>query len=130
MYQCTRLLTHRPMRDGSLVDRAHVPAFLAIEVAGYAWDDALRAVSAGELSAAAVVIVNVDANFSRELLVGDAQFFVSLRKIGRTSFVLETAIEQGGNIGAVATFALVHIVDGKPAPLVARHIDFLRGLET
>ncbi|MFE5786294.1 MULTISPECIES: hypothetical protein [Rhodococcus] len=129
MYQCTRPLTHRPTRDGLPVDRAHVPAFLAIEVAGYAWDDALREASGGKLSAADVVIVNVDANFSCELLVGDAQFFVSLRRIGRTSFVLETSIAQAGSIAAVATFTVAHIADGAPSPLSSRQVEFLRTLE-
>lgn len=128
MYQSTRRLTHRPLRDGSAVDRAHVPAFLALEIAGYAWDDALREVSVGEMSAADVVIVNVDANFSRELLVGDAQFFVSLRTIGRTSFVLETSIEQGGGVAAIAAFTVVQIVDGVAAPLSSRRAEFLRRL--
>lgn len=97
MYRCVRELTHRPMRDGPAVSNAHVPAFLALEVAGYAWNDALAEVSGGELTAADVVIVNIDANFSRELLVGEADFYVSLRRIGRTSFTLETSRSRTGS---------------------------------
>ncbi|WP_045842087.1 hypothetical protein [Rhodococcus sp. PML026] len=129
MYRCVRELTHRPMRDGSAVSNAHVPAFLALEVAGYAWNDALAEVSGGELTAADVVIVNIDANFSRELLVGEADFYVSLRRIGRTSFTLETSIGQGGTIASVATFTVAYIRDGAPAPLSDRFIEFLRVLE-
>lgn len=83
----------------------------------------------GELTAADVVIVNIDANFSRELLVGEADFYVSLRRIGRTSFTLETSIGQGGTIASVATFTVAYIRDGAPAPLSDRFIEFLRVLE-
>ncbi|MGC0367301.1 hypothetical protein ABH922_005353 [Rhodococcus sp. 27YEA15] len=53
-----------------------------------------------------IVIVNVNANFSREPVVGDTQVFVSLARIGRTSFVLETSIAQADSIAAVAPFTL------------------------
>ncbi|WP_255122665.1 thioesterase family protein [Rhodococcus sp. 14-2470-1b] len=113
MYRASMQLTHRPARDGSTVDAAHVPAYLALELASQAWADALSHASDGRLTALDVMVVNVTADFSRELFTGGVDVDVTATDVGRTSITVRVAIEQGGERAAVATFVLVHVVDGR-----------------
>nr|WP_256985287.1 hotdog domain-containing protein [Rhodococcus sp. 06-1059B-a] len=118
-------LTHRPARDGASVDGAHVPAYLALELASQAWADALSHVSDGRLTALDVMVVNVTADFSRELFTGVAEVDVVATKVGRTSITVRVAIEQGGERAAVSTFVLVHVVDGRAERLSDEQRAFL-----
>lgn len=110
-------LTHRPARDGSIIDAAHVPAYLALEIASQAWADAIAHASAGTLTALDVMIVNITSNFSRELLVGTVDVEVCATRIGTSSLTVDVAIDQGRERAAVATFTLVRVVDGRACPL-------------
>ncbi|WP_084727303.1 hotdog domain-containing protein [Rhodococcoides yunnanense] len=116
MYRSTLPLTHRPTREGTIVDDAHVPAYLALELATEAWASALHHASAGAFTAREVVIVNVASDFSRELLVGTVDVEVVVKRVGRSSVVVEVGIEQDGVRAAVASFTLVHVVDGVARP--------------
>ena len=129
MYRATLPLTHRPARDGSAVEAAHVPAYLALELASQAWADALSHASARRFTAMDVMIVNVTSNFSRELLVGIADVEVSVAKVGRSSFSVDVAIDQHGERAALASFTLVRVVDGSASALTDDHrrvLDTLR----
>lgn len=110
-------LTHRPTRDGLIVDAAHVPAYLALELASQAWADALAVTSAGVLDATDVMIVHVTSDFSRELLTGDVDVEVVLTKIGRSSLTARVSIDQDGNHAALATFVLVRVAHGRAVAL-------------
>lgn len=117
MYRSTLPLTHRPMRNGSAVEAAHVPAYLALELASQAWTNAVADSSEGLLTATQLVIVNITSNFSRELLVGTADVEVVLKRVGRSSLTVDVAIDQESERAAVATFTLVHVVGGVAHPL-------------
>jgi acyl-CoA thioesterase FadM len=110
-------LSHRPTREGVAVTEAHVPAYLALEVATTAFADALPHVTDGLLQATDVVIAHLEASFSRELLVGNVDVNVLLRKVGRTSLGIEVALEQNGVVAGSITLVLVHVVDGRSAPI-------------
>lgn len=128
MYRSTMPLTHRPARDGSTVDAAHVPAYLALELASEAWGDALADASAGVLTEIDVMIVNVGSDFSRELLVGEAEVEVEVTKIGRSSLTARVAIAQGGHRAAVATFVFVRVTDGRAVALTDDERDSIASL--
>lgn len=81
------VLSHRPTREGSTVTEAHVPAYLASELATTAFADALPYVSDGVLEGEDVVIAHLEASFGRELVVGDVD--VVLRKVGRSFLDIE-----------------------------------------
>ena len=117
MYRSSRPITHRPERDGSAVAYDHVPAYLALEMASEAWSDALTHACGEILQAVDVMIVNITSNFSRELLVGIADFDVTVTKIGRTSLVLEVVIAQRGEQSTHAVFTVARVVEGRSQPL-------------
>lgn len=111
------MLTHRPFRDGSPVDSDHVSAYLALELATHAFNDALAHATAGQVGEQDVMIAHITSNYSRELLVGEAEVEVTVEKIGRTSISLDVTIEQFGQRAAVTSFVLVRVLDGRACPL-------------
>ncbi|MDJ0392878.1 hotdog domain-containing protein [Rhodococcus sp. G-MC3] len=117
MYRKTMALSHRPARDGTLIEVAHVPAYLALELATEAWAGALLEVSERVITAANVMIVNISSNFSRELLVGSVDVEVAVTRVGTSSLVLEVSIFQADIRSAVAAFTVVRVVDGAACPL-------------
>jgi len=117
MYQRAMVLSHRPTREGSTVAEAHVPAYLALELATTAFADALPKFTDGALEGEDVVIAHLEASFARELLVGDVDVDVVLRKIGRSSLHIEVALAQDTHSAGSFRFVLVHIVNGRSAEI-------------
>ncbi|MCZ4278773.1 acyl-CoA thioesterase [Rhodococcoides yunnanense] len=112
-------LSHRPTRAGSIVTETHVPAYLALELATTAFAEALPDLTGGMFEGEDVVIAHLEASFGRELLVGDVDVDVALRKIGRTSLEIEVTIEQTDHpAGPIRfRFVLVHVVNGRSATI-------------
>ncbi|MGU3436041.1 hotdog domain-containing protein [Actinomycetes bacterium M1A6_2h] len=129
MFHRTLPLTHRPERDGSVTDVRHVPATLAIEFASTAWARALYECSEGALSAMDVMVVNISADFSRELLTGTADASVVVTRIGNSSLTLDVLIDQDGERCARVGHTLVRVKSGVSHPLTEAEKALLRVLE-
>jgi acyl-CoA thioesterase FadM len=102
-------ITHRPERDGSVPDFAHVPYFLAVEVAADAWRSALENRCPVLMSAASIAAVHVTADFAAELFTGEAVVRSRVEGIGRSSFTAVVDILQNGVLGAVVATRLVKV---------------------
>jgi acyl-CoA thioesterase FadM len=100
-------LTHRPMRDGSVVTSRHVPYFLAAEVLALAWATTLRDLGPGVLTSKDVAVVNAHFDFSHELFTGQATFSVEIEKLGTTSIRFGLRIEQDGKLAATGSTTVV-----------------------
>jgi acyl-CoA thioesterase FadM len=87
-------VTHRPERDGTVLTFAHVPYYLALEVASPAWARMLDELGQGLLSAADVAVVRADFHFRRELFTGSVDVDVDVTRIGRTSLTFAVAMYQ------------------------------------
>ncbi|MCK0516726.1 hotdog domain-containing protein [Williamsia sp. DF01-3] len=114
-------IVHRPERDGSVVESAHVPFFLAMEYSAAAWRSLLDEACAGVLTAAELGVVDVSAQFSRELFVGEVYAEVALVRLGTSSLGFEVVIHQDEIACAVITNVLVRLAPGrtKSLPLTA-----------
>lgn len=109
----TAPITHRPERDGSVVDSAHVPFYLAMEYSAAAWRSLLAEVCGDLLPARDLGVVDVSATFTRELFVGEARAEVELTRLGTSSLGFRVAIEQNGVTCAVITNVLVRLAPGR-----------------
>ena len=129
MYRASLPLTHRPERDGTVIDMVHVPAYLAFEFASYAWGIALFESSGGTVTAGNMMVVHVDADFGRELLTGFADVEVVLSKLGRSSLTLDVSIHQNSVQAASMSFTLVRVEDGASQALSDTEIESLESLK-
>ncbi|WP_141216169.1 MULTISPECIES: hypothetical protein [Nocardiaceae] len=128
MYRRLMSLSHRPTREGSTITEAHVPAYLALELATTAYADALSHFTNGLLTGEDVVIAQIEASFGHELLVGNVDVDVVLRNVGRSSLGMEVTLAQNAYPRSSFAFELVHLVDGRSAAIPGKPRDILESL--
>ena len=117
----TAPIAHRPERDGTVPASTHVPFYLAMEYSSNAWNSLLVATCGELLSALDLGVVDVAAQFTRELFVGEARAEASLVQLGVSSLSFRVVIYQEGMSCAVITIVLVRLAPGRTrsAPLSA-----------
>ncbi|WP_062998058.1 hotdog domain-containing protein [Nocardia jinanensis] len=105
----TAPITHRPERDGTVVDSAHVPFYLAMEHSAAAWRSLLVEACGDLLHPGDLGVVDVSATFTRELFVGEVHTEVELIRLGTSSLGFRVVIHQHGVAGAVITTVLARL---------------------
>ena len=113
----TAPLAHRPERDGTIPGGAHVPFYLAMEYSAAAWRSLLVETCGDLLTAGDLGVVDVSAQFSREMFVGEASAEVSLVRLGSSSLGFRVVIFQDGAACAVITNVLVRLAPGRTSSL-------------
>jgi acyl-CoA thioesterase FadM len=106
-------LTHRPTRDGQLIQSRHVPYYLALEMVSEAWGTAIVEHCGDALSPRDLAVVGVVSDFWRELFVGDALVDVTLESIGTTSVRFVCTLSQDAEPAATITATLCRVNDGR-----------------
>lgn len=101
-------LSHRPLRDGTLVTSRHVPYFLAAEVFSQAWAQTLADLGPGLLASKDVAVVNAHFDYAHEVFIGSAIITVTVEKVGHTSIRFGLQLEQDGRLAATGTTTVVH----------------------
>ncbi|MCW2617933.1 MAG: hypothetical protein JWR28_1082 [Modestobacter sp.] len=96
-------MTHRPERDGSATTSAHVPYYLALEVAALAWARLLDECGHGLLTAGDMAVVRTEFDFRRELFTGFLDAEVDIASIGRSSVAFAVALHQHDQLAATGT---------------------------
>ena len=121
MKSYTAPITHRPERDGSVPTSAHVPFYLVMEYSADAWTSLLDDTCGGLLTAFDLGVVDVSAQFTRELFVGDARAEASLVQLGLSSLSFRVVIYQQGIGGVFITIVLARLAPGRTrsTPLTA-----------
>ncbi len=109
----TLAMSHRPAREGEPQPQGHVPAYLAMEYLTEAYHCALDQWCKDALTPREMAIVHLDADFRREVFVGDGEFDVLAVRVGRTSLTLEITMRQAGADAVVATMVLAHVSPGR-----------------
>ncbi len=102
-------MTHRPLRDGSIINERHVPFYLALETAADAWLLSMREHCAGVLEPQDVAVVHVASDFRRELFTGAVEVEVALHRIGRSSITFLMEVVQAGRRAATITFVVARV---------------------
>ena len=106
-------ISHRPGRDGSIPANPHVPFYLAMECSVEAWNSLLVSTCGDLLSAGDLGVVDVSAQFTRELFVGDVRAEASLIRLGVSSVSFRVVIYQEEMAGADITIVLARLADGR-----------------
>jgi acyl-CoA thioesterase FadM len=106
-------ITHRPERDGAPVTMAHVPFFLALEVASDAWSRAVRELCAPALSMSDLAVVHVESDFRREMFTGELTVDVAVQEIGRASITVRAELTQDGSSTGAVTFVFARVDAGR-----------------
>jgi acyl-CoA thioesterase FadM len=96
-------VTHRPERDGSAITSAHVPYYLALELAALAWARLLDECGQGLLAAGGMAVVRTEFDFRRELFTGFLDAEVDVASIGRSSVSVAVALHQHDQLAATGT---------------------------
>jgi acyl-CoA thioesterase FadM len=96
-------VTHRPERDGSAITSAHVPHYLALELAALAWARLLDECGQGLLAAGDMAVVRTEFDFRRELFTGFLDAEVDVASIGRSSVSVAVALHQHDQLAATGT---------------------------
>ncbi|MDV6264710.1 acyl-CoA thioesterase [Rhodococcoides yunnanense] len=110
-------IVHRPERDGSVVENAHVPFFLAMEYSAAAWRSWLVEACGDLLTAGDLGVVDVSAQFSREMFVGEVSAEVALVRLGSSSLAFRVVLQQDGVVCAVITNVLVRLAPDRKKSL-------------
>jgi acyl-CoA thioesterase FadM len=113
MHRVTFEMTNRPERDGTIRKSPHAAFFLIQEMAMYAWIDALAAAGNDALSAQHFAVVNIVADYGREMFTEEVTFDVSLERVGNSSLTLVIEATQRGERGATVRVVLVRVDGGR-----------------
>jgi acyl-CoA thioesterase FadM len=106
-------LAHRPERDGTVTPSTHVPFFLALEVMAQAWGRLLADELGDVLTPMDLGVVNVQSDFRRELFTGEADYDVTLAKLGTSSLTFAFTITQAGEVAASGQTTLARTDSGR-----------------
>jgi acyl-CoA thioesterase FadM len=106
-------LSHRPGREGEPAPDGHVPAYLAMEYVTEAYHRGLREWCGEVLTPHEMAIVRIEADFRREVFVGQAEFETLLVRVGRSSITLSVLLRQSGRDAVAATVVLAHVAEGR-----------------
>jgi acyl-CoA thioesterase FadM len=124
-------MTHRPERDGTVSQSSHSPFYLPLELATYAWVSMLDLAGDEELTAGHFAVVNLTADYHREIHIGEATYDVTLERIGNSSITLAIDVVQAGE--QAATIRVVQVkVDGErvhPTPFTPKQRECLERLQ-
>jgi acyl-CoA thioesterase FadM len=101
----------------------HIPFDGALGYAQTAWAQAIRATCGGVLVPPNMGIVNVNADFRRELFEGPAVFDVTLERMGTSSLTFVVEISQFGAPAATARLTYVRVDEQRTTslPLTEQH---------
>jgi acyl-CoA thioesterase FadM len=123
------MITHRPERDGSIIESNHVPYYLALEYAADAWGTALVDTCGGLLGPRDLAVVHADCDFRHELFIGEVDLDVTLVKLGASSLRWHVELAQEGR-HAGTVVAVVCRVDDDRVTAVPLSAEQRRALET
>jgi acyl-CoA thioesterase FadM len=109
MHRFTFELTHRPERDGTVKTSAHAPFFLTLEWAMWAWISTLDLAGSDELTAGNFALVNLNTDYRREIFTGEADFDVTLERIGTSSIGLTVQLTQHSQLAATIKIVMAKV---------------------
>jgi len=109
MHRFTVQMTHRPERNGELSSVSHAPFNLPLEMVMYGWVSALERTENDRLTAANLAVVNLTADYAREMHVGETVIDVELERIGGSSLTFAIAVSQAGHPAATVRVVLVRV---------------------
>ncbi|GAB86624.1 hypothetical protein GORBP_077_00510 [Gordonia rubripertincta NBRC 101908] len=114
-------ISHRPERDGTVPASAHVPFYLAMEYSSDAWNSLLVDTCGAPLPARDLGVVDVTAQFNRELFVGDVCAETGLIRLGVSSLGFRVVLYQEDVVCAVITIVLARLAPDRKrsTPLTA-----------
>lgn len=99
----------------------HLPFYEALEVASESWGSTLERTGRDDLALRHFAIVNVNADFRREMFRGQVDAVTVIEKVGTSSIALATSFTQHGQQAGTARAVLVRISADRVTSVALSH---------
>jgi acyl-CoA thioesterase FadM len=95
--------------DGSPLGSGHISFYGSLAYARRAWADAVSEATDGRIEPVYLFVATLDAQYPRELHTGQAEFDVTITRIGTSSLTVRVEAFQDGQSAVITTMVLVQV---------------------